>query len=210
MSSDFKAALYGWGILIAFIVIRYFYKENKAKKIKTNISTHEIEMTISALKFLKNKKEREKKENDDPQILYFKSNQGAFEFALISLMNGFGSMNSDFLGIITGKPFGKKKEVQKKIKGDVETVTNEITKYKIKIAYRGKEIEAVGHSTDHQSNSKISSYKIGDLVVVIDLSHSLFDKFISRKARDENLDHDFAIMRKVKPVFNITKKAFNR
>jgi len=58
----------------------------------------------------KYKKEREKK-NDDPQILYFKSNQGAFEFALISLMNGFGLMNSDFLGIITGKPFGKKKEV---------------------------------------------------------------------------------------------------
>ena len=50
-----------------------------------------------------------KKQNDKPQILYFKSNQGAFEFALTSLMNGFGAFNSFSVAIIKGEPFGKKK-----------------------------------------------------------------------------------------------------
>lgn len=183
MNSDIKAFLYGWGILIGFLVIRYFYRVSQEKK--------------------------KNKENNKPQILYFKSNQGAYEFALVSLMNGFGSMNFFHTGIIKGKPFGKKKEVQKKIKGDVETVTNEISKYKIKVAYKGKEIEVVATRTDDLSAEKKPAYKVGDLVVVTDLSQKLKDKVFG-KTRDESLDYNFMIMSKIKPIYNVKKMDFDR
>jgi len=32
MNSDIKAFLYGWGILIGFLVIRYFYRVSQEKK----------------------------------------------------------------------------------------------------------------------------------------------------------------------------------
>ena len=64
----------------------------------------------------------------------------------------------------------KKKKFKKKIKGDVETVTNEISKYKIKVAYQGKEIEVVATRTDDLSGEKKPAYKVGDLIIVTDLS----------------------------------------
>ena len=73
--------------------------------------------------------------------LTFKSNVAAYEFALGSLLNGFGTMNFLHAGIITSKSFDVKKEKQKKIQGDVEDVINEISKYNIKVAFKGKEIK---------------------------------------------------------------------
>ena len=121
MSGDIKLALFGWGLIIAFLVIRYFYKKNQEKKYRSYAS--------NLVSLAKASVDAQKKLNDKPQILYFKSNRGAFNFALKSLMNGFGTMNFYHAGMIKGKAFDKKKEVQKKIKGDVETVTKEITKF---------------------------------------------------------------------------------
>jgi len=118
-------------------------------------------------------------------------------------------MNFFHTGIIKGKPFGKKKEVQKKIKGDVETVTNEISKYKIKVAYKGKEIEVVATRTDDLSAEKKPAYKVGDLIVVTDLSQKLKDKVFG-KTRDESLDYNFMIMSKIKPIYNVKKMDFDR
>ena len=130
MSSDLKAFLIGWGILIAFLVIRYLVRKNSEKKQRN--------YALNLMGLAKATADDQKKLSDKPQILHFKTNKGAYEFALVSLVNGFGTMNFFHVGIIQGKPFGKKKEVQKKIKGDVEKVVNEITKYKIKIANKGK------------------------------------------------------------------------
>ena len=127
------------------------------------------------------------------QILHFKTNKGAYEFALVSLVNGFGPMNFFHVGIVQGKPFGKKKEIQKKIKGDVEKVVNEITKYKIKIAYKGQEVEATGTRTDKLSVAKRPAFKVGDLVAITDLSHSMKDKMTGIE-RDESKDYQFQIL----------------
>ena len=88
-------------------------------------------------------------------------------------------------------------------------MTNEISKYKIKVAYKGEEIEAVGTRTDNLSAPKKPAYKVGDLVGITDLSHDLWDK-IRRKPRNESLDYHFQIMVKFKPVFNVKKMDFDR
>lgn len=148
--------------------------------------------------------------------LHFKSNEAAYEFALVSLLNGFGTMNFLHAGIITSKSFDVKKEKQKKIPGDVEDVINEISKYKIKVAFKGKEINAVGTRTVNISskNSAVikkgkEKFSIGDLVAVTDLSHSMMDKMIG-KERDNNKDFQFEVMGKIKPVFNADKMDFER
>ena len=201
MSSDLKAFLYGWGFLIAFLVIRYLLRKNSEKK-QRNYASNLFGLAEASV-------DTQKKLSDKRQILHFKTNKGAYEFALVSLVNGFGTMNFFHVGIIQGKPFGKKKEVQKKIKGDVETVTNEISKYKIKVAYQGKEIEVVATRTDDLSGEKKPAYKVGDLIIVTDLSQSLRDK-MQGKPRNENLDYNFMTLGKVTPAFNVKKMDFIR
>ena len=100
--------------------------------------------------------------------LHFKSNEAAYEFALVSLLNGFGTMNFLHAGIITSKSFDVKKEKQKKIPGDVEDVINEISKYKIKVAFKGKEINTVGTRTVNINSKQNEKFSIGDLVAVTD------------------------------------------
>jgi len=201
MSSDLKAFLIGWGILIAFLVIRYLVRKNSEKK-QRNYASNLMGLAKTSI-------DDQKKLSDKPQILHFKNNKGAYEFALVSLVNGFGTMNFFHVGIIQGKPFGKKKEVQKKIKGDVEKVVNEITKYKIKIAYKGKEVEATGTRTDNLSVPKRPAFKAGDLVAITDLSHSMKDKMTGVE-RDESKDYQFQILTKIKPSFNVKKMDFER
>ena len=60
MSSDLKAFLYGWGILIAFLVIRYLVRRNNF----SNSSNRE--RVINEIK--------------SSRSLYFKSSRGAFEY----------------------------------------------------------------------------------------------------------------------------------
>ena len=60
MSSDLKAFLIGWGILIAFLVIRYFVRSNNFSKLINRARV------IDEIKSSKS--------------LYFKSTQGAFEY----------------------------------------------------------------------------------------------------------------------------------
>ena len=196
MNGSIGAALIGWGILIAFLVIKHFVR----KKDYSDVS-HQQNVIDEIVK--------KRKESEKTKILYFKSNKAAFEFALMSLMNGFGTMNFNHLGVIKGKPFGKKKEVQEKIKGDVEIVTNEISKYKIKVAYQGKEIEVVATRTDNLSAEKKPTYKVGDLIIVTDLSQSLRDK-MQGKPRNKNLDYNFMTLAKVTPAFNVKKMDFIR
>lgn len=141
--------------------------------------------------------------------LHFKSNEAAYEFALVSLLNGFGTMNFLQAGIITSKSFDVKKEKQKKIPGDVEDVINEISKYKIKVAFKGKEINTVGTRTVNINSKQNEKFSIGDLVAVTDLSHSMMDKMTGRD-RDENKDFQFEVMGKIKPVFNADKMDFER
>lgn len=141
--------------------------------------------------------------------LHFKSNEAAYEFAIISLLNGFGTMNFLHAGIITSKSFDVKKEKQKKIPGDVEDVINEISKYKIKVAFRGKEINTVGTRTVNINSKQNEKFSIGDLVAVTDLSHSMMDK-MTGKERDESKDFQFEVMGKIKPVFNTDKMDFER
>jgi hypothetical protein len=179
MSGDIKFAIFGWVLIIIFVYIKFFYRKSQKQK--------------------KDQKEK---------ILYFKNNQGAYEFALMSLPNGFGTMNFWHAGIIKGKAFDKKKEI-KKITGDTEKVINEISKYKLKVAYRGKEIEVVGNRTDNLSATKKLEYEVGDLVAVTDLSHSIMNK-ISGIERKEGSDYQFEIMNKIKPVFNATKMDFEK
>ena len=141
--------------------------------------------------------------------LHFKSNEAAYEFALVSLLNGFGTMNFLQAGIITSKSFDVKKEKQKKIPGDVEDVINEISKYKIKVAFKGKEINTVGTRTVNINSKQNEKFSIGDLVAVTDLSHSMMDK-MTGKDRDESKDFQFEVMGKIKPVFNTDKMDFER
>ena len=141
--------------------------------------------------------------------LHFKSNEAAYEFALVSLLNGFGTMNFLQAGIITSKSFDVKKEKQKKIPGDVEDVINEISKYKIKVAFKGKEINTVGTRTVNINSKQNEKFSIGDLVAVTDLSHSMMDK-MTGKDRDESKDFQFEVMGKIKPVFNADKMDFER
>lgn len=141
--------------------------------------------------------------------LHFKSNEAAYEFALVSLLNGFGTMNFLQAGIITSKSFDVKKEKQKKIPGDVEDVINEISKFKIKVAFKGKEINTVGTRTVNINSKQNEKFSIGDLVAVTDLSHSMMDKMTGRD-RDENKDFQFEVMGKIKPVFNADKMDFER
>tara|TARA_B100001063_G_C16699226_1_gene521618 strand:+ start:434 stop:1039 length:606 start_codon:yes stop_codon:yes gene_type:complete len=201
MSSDLKAFVYGWGILIAFLVIRYLVRKNSEKK-QRNYALNLMGLTKTSVNDQKELKGK-------PQILHFKSNKSVYEFALVSLVNGFGTMNFFHVGIIQGKPFGKKKEVQKKIKGDRDKVVNEISKYKIKIAYKGKEVKAIGTRTDNLSVTKRPAYKVGDLVAITDLSHSMKDK-ITGVERDETKDYQFQILTKIKPTFNVKKMDFER
>lgn len=148
--------------------------------------------------------------------LTFKSNVAAYEFALGSLLNGFGTMNFLHAGIITSKSFDVKKEKQKKIQGDVEDVINEISKYNIKVAFKGKEINTVGTRTVNISSENPAvlkkgeeKFNIGDLVAVTDLSHSLMDK-MSGKERDDSADFQFEIMGKMKPIFNADRMDFEK
>lgn len=141
--------------------------------------------------------------------LHFKSNEAAYEFAIISLLNGFGTMNFLHAGIITSKSFDVKKEKQKKIPGDVEDVINEISKYKIKVAFRGKEINTVGTRTVNINSKQNEKFSIGDLVAVTDLSHSMMDK-MTGKERGDSKDFQFEVMGKIKPVFNADKMDFER
>ena len=141
--------------------------------------------------------------------LHFKSNEAAYEFALVSLLNGFGTMNFLQAGIITSKSFDVKKEKQKKIPGDVEDVINEISKYTIKVAFKGKEINTVGTRTVNINSKQNEKFSIGDLVAVTDLSHSMMDK-MTGKDRDESKDFQFEVMGKIKPVFNADKMDFER
>ena len=143
------------------------------------------------------------------KLLYFKSNQAAFEFALVSLMNGCGTMNMFHVGIIESAPYGKKKKVREKIEGDTETVTEEISKYKIKVAFKGEEVKSVGTRTDNLALPKKPPYKTGDLVIITDLSQTLMDQ-MTGKARDKNLEYKFEIMGKREPIFNADKMDFER
>ena len=102
MSDEIIFYIVAWGILIAFLVIRHYRKKDYSD------ASHQ-ERVIKEIV-------RKRKENEKPKILYFKSNEAAFEFALMSLMNGFGTMNFNHLGVIKGKPFGKKKKFKKKLK----------------------------------------------------------------------------------------------
>jgi len=72
MSSDIKAFLYGWGILISFLVIRYFYRESQAKKNRPKVSPQEIANRVSAIMAMKNKKSQTN--------LFFKSTDTALEY----------------------------------------------------------------------------------------------------------------------------------
>ena len=118
-------------------------------------------------------------------------------------------MNFLHAGIITSKSFDVKKEKQKKIPGDVEDVINEISKYKIKVAFKGKEINTVGTRTVNINSKQNEKFSIGDLVAVTDLSHSMMDK-MTGKERDESKDFQFEVMGKIKPVFNADKMDFER
>ena len=102
-----------------------------------------------------------------------------------------------------------KKEIKKKIKGDKDKVVNEISKYKIKIAFKGKEVKAIGTRTDNLSVAKRPAYKIGELVAITDLSHSMKDKMTGVE-RDETKDYQFQILTKIKPTFNVKKMDFER
>ena len=141
--------------------------------------------------------------------LHFKSNDAAYEFALVSLLNGFGTMNFLHAGIITSKSFDVKKEKQKKNQGDVEDEIKEISKYNIKVAFKGKEINTVGTRTVNINSKQNEKFSIGDLVAVTDLSHSMMDK-MTGKERDESKDFQFEVMGKIKPVFNADKMDFER
>ena len=99
--------------------------------------------------------------------------------------------------------------VKKKIEGDTETVTEEISKYKIKVAFKGEEVKSVGTRTDNLALPKKPPYKTGDLVIITDLSQTLMDQ-MTGKARDKNLEYKFEIMGKREPIFNADKMDFER
>ena len=59
------------------------------------------------------------------------------------------------------------------------------------------------------SGEKKPAYKVGDLIIVTDLSQSLRDK-MQGKPRNENLDYNFMTLGKVTPAFNVKKMDFIR
>ena len=147
-----------------------------------------------------------KKSKDSIDELVFKSNEAAFDYALRTMPEGFGTMGLFSLAIVMDKPYNSR--IEKKVLSD-QTITYELKDVKLRVGYKGNDFEVMGIARNSLPKESKRTYNVGDLVNVGEMSQKIIDK-IQNKEVDKSKKLSFEVFCKVKPILDVKKREFLR